>query len=516
MCCSRRCSGRYAGITVSSVTGRECRFLTKTRQQDLTCGSARPKKVQGFLATLRGQGLSVQTANFHLQAVKQFARWMVQDGRARESPIAHVKGGNVNVDRRHGRRAFGEVEFRRILETIRTGPTRFGITGPQRALLYRLAVETGFRAAEIRSLVARSFDLGGDPPTVTVAAAYSKRRRVDTQPILPTLASEVGNLLGDLPSDAPLFDLPRPDHVVKMFRADLQDTGIEYRDEDGRLLDFHALRHTFISNLIRGGVDPKVAQSLARHSTITLTMDRYSHTVMGQQAQALRALPDLSENGLETSQRATGTDDAQVLGISPGRLERRSPGGSSQTPDGTMAAESVKQEGRESQRSVRSHGHLRHSLSSTDRPNGEGGIRTRGTGLNPYDGLANRWFQPLTHLSWWSATHFTGLPLDCTASMRTVNAATKGSPGIGPARTATELHSRVFAPIPTIRSVLRTRRGLSAGRRPRYEAEASRIEKAPLVCLTLLETNQCLAACTIGCPSHETGIQSPCLCGTTY
>ena len=31
--------------------------------------------------------------------------------------------------------------------------------------------------------------------------------------------------------------------------------------------------------------------------------------------------------------------------------------------------------------------------------NGEGGIRTRGTGLTPYNGLANRRFQPLSHLS---------------------------------------------------------------------------------------------------------------------
>ena len=31
--------------------------------------------------------------------------------------------------------------------------------------------------------------------------------------------------------------------------------------------------------------------------------------------------------------------------------------------------------------------------------NGEGGIRTRGTGYYPYDGLANRCLQPLGHLS---------------------------------------------------------------------------------------------------------------------
>lgn len=31
--------------------------------------------------------------------------------------------------------------------------------------------------------------------------------------------------------------------------------------------------------------------------------------------------------------------------------------------------------------------------------NGEGGIRTLDTGVNPYNGLANRRFRPLSHLS---------------------------------------------------------------------------------------------------------------------
>jgi len=59
------------------------------------------------------------------------------------------------------------------------------------------------------------------------------------------------------------------------------------------MADFHALRHTFITNLANSGVHPKVAQALARHSTITLTMDRYTHTVVGEQTAALAALPDL-------------------------------------------------------------------------------------------------------------------------------------------------------------------------------------------------------------------------------
>jgi integrase len=42
-------------------------------------------------------------------------------------------------------------------------------------------------------------------------------------------------------------------------------------DSEGKTLDFHGLRHTYITRLVSAGIHPKVAQQLARHSTITLT-----------------------------------------------------------------------------------------------------------------------------------------------------------------------------------------------------------------------------------------------------
>jgi len=75
---------------------------------------------------------------------------------------------------------------------------------------------------------------------------------------------------------------------------------------------------------LQSGIHPKLAQSLARHSTITLTMDRYAHVRLYDQAEALTSLPSLllpgkSQEGLA----ATGTegggkldhDHDQVLGI---------------------------------------------------------------------------------------------------------------------------------------------------------------------------------------------------------
>jgi integrase len=60
------------------------------------------------------------------------------------------------------------------------------------------------------------------------------------------------------------------------------------------MVDFHALRHTFITRLARCGVAPAVAKGLARHSTIVLTMDHYTHTLIGDERAALDRLPSIN------------------------------------------------------------------------------------------------------------------------------------------------------------------------------------------------------------------------------
>ena len=50
-----------------------------------------------------------------------------------------------------------------------------------------------------------------------------------------------------------------------------------YQDGDGHVFDFHAFQHQFISKPATARAHPEVAQQLARHSTIMLTMDRYAH-----------------------------------------------------------------------------------------------------------------------------------------------------------------------------------------------------------------------------------------------
>ena len=76
-------------------------------------------------------------------------------------------------------------------------------------------------------------------------------------------------------------------------------TVLEFRTEVGQA-DFHALRHTYLSRLGRSGVSAKAMQKLARHSTVELTIGRYTHTNindLGSAVQQMTPLPLASSTG---------------------------------------------------------------------------------------------------------------------------------------------------------------------------------------------------------------------------
>ena len=99
--------------------------------------------------------------------------------------------------------------------------------------------------------------------------------------------------------------------TADMLKADLADAGIPYVDDAERYADFHCLRHTTGTLLAASGVHPKVAQSIMRHCDINLTMSLYTHTLRGQESEAVESLPDLSLPSKE-GQKVAGTDDRPV------------------------------------------------------------------------------------------------------------------------------------------------------------------------------------------------------------
>lgn len=296
-------------------------------------GDVTPDAVKQYLADRRAKdNLSNATCNHYIVAFKGFFRWLVREGRLHENPVIHLSKLNDQTDRRHDRRALTDDEIARLLEAAEGGPKRLGIEGRDRAILYKTAAMTGLRSRELRSLTVGSFALSGDAPTVTVAAAYSKRRRSDTQPIPTALATELRSYFGMRLPTATAFRMPSPSNVVRMLRGDLeaareawieesngddqetqkrrQSSYLRYRDDRGLVADFHSLRHYYVTSLQRAGIHPKTAQQLARHSTITLTMDRYTHGRVEDLTEAVAAIPGVSAKPNRKRQVANATDGA--------------------------------------------------------------------------------------------------------------------------------------------------------------------------------------------------------------
>ncbi|NLX96663.1 MAG: site-specific integrase, partial [Rhodopirellula sp.] len=220
-------------------------------------------------------------------------------------------------------------ETRRRLETLEW----------ERALIYKTLVLTGLRKSELASLTAAQLVLEADPAYVVLDAADEKSREGSTLPLRHDLAADLQEWLAakaalvgsepgtvpldpvrkGLPADTPLFTVPAG--LVRILDRDLKRAGIPKRDDRGRTVDVHAMRHTFGRLLSKGGVAPRTAQAAMRHSTIDLTMNTYTDPRLLDVAGAMDALPSLplagGPQGEGIAVKATGTDDSTASRFAP-------------------------------------------------------------------------------------------------------------------------------------------------------------------------------------------------------
>lgn len=243
--------------------------------------------IQIALGDMRKDGSSLSTLNHYLRSIKAFSRWLWGDGRVKADPVAGMRGYNIKTDRRRQRRALTFKEAKALFKAADGGKQLWGMSGVDRGMMYRLMLGTGFRVNEVRTLRAKHFLLNETPPIVVVEAGFSKRRREDRQPIRAELGKMLKKYLkaSGVTGDDRAFAMP--DKPNRMFVHDLGVAGIPVKDEQSRVIDLHSLRHTFITECAKQFA-PKMAQQLARHSSITLTMDFYTHIEADEVAKALK------------------------------------------------------------------------------------------------------------------------------------------------------------------------------------------------------------------------------------
>jgi integrase len=203
--------------------------------------------------------------------------------------------------------------------------------GRERALLYAVLVTTGLRKGELTALTVGDLLLDEPQPVVVLPGADAKNGQRATLPLRADVADELRAWVAEKtealcrgrvgvagivtpPADAPLFYVPSA--LVKILNRDLAAAGIAKRDDRGRTVDVHALRHTFASHLVAAGVAPRTAQAAMRHSSLELTMQLYTDPRLLDVAGALAALPALPTAGtMPETARATGTDNASAVAL---------------------------------------------------------------------------------------------------------------------------------------------------------------------------------------------------------
>jgi integrase len=77
----------------------------------------------------------------------------------------------------------------------------------------------------------------------------------------------------------------QPRSLTHAFIKFLRRRGLEH-------IRFHDLRHTHATHMLKAGIHPKIAQERLGHSSVSVTIDLYSHVLPGMQAEAVNRIDE--------------------------------------------------------------------------------------------------------------------------------------------------------------------------------------------------------------------------------
>ena len=317
--------------------------------------------MEGWMIQRETEDMASRTRNTYRAAIVAFCNWCVESSRLSLNPLTRLHKADEHSDRRRNRRALTEADVARLLKAARLRPiAEFGrgsmpkpdeqkqgrrtwtkaelafddldaayqrglaklesspkriatltFTGEQRALMYRILVCTGLRKGELASITAGQVHLDERCPCVELLARDAKAGRSATIPLRADLVQELRRYLDtlrihlgqrQLRHDTRLFAMPAD--MIRIFDRDLAAAGIAKHDQRGRVVDLHALRHTFATHLARAGVSPRIAMAAMRHSSLELTMVAYTDPALLDVAGAVEALPSFTPANTGDAERA--------------------------------------------------------------------------------------------------------------------------------------------------------------------------------------------------------------------
>jgi hypothetical protein len=190
--------------------------------------------------------------------------------------------GNMGVEPVRIRRALDAGELAKLLTTTRQSTETWRkLTGEDRYHLYLTAVNTGYRAQECAALAPEFFQGG----VVSLSGRFTKNGKDARQPVHAEVMQELQAYLRSKPVGVPVWSSSWWRNASRMVRMDLAAAGIPFETDAG-VVDFHALRHAYITSLVASGAHVKTVQVLARHLTPDLAIRLYAHSTSDEATQA--------------------------------------------------------------------------------------------------------------------------------------------------------------------------------------------------------------------------------------
>ncbi|WP_172798850.1 site-specific integrase [Paenibacillus sp. FJAT-26967] len=174
-------------------------------------------------------------------------------------------------------------------------------------ILFVLAIYTGMRRGEILALQWKDVDLDKGQVRISKILDYKTKVKNGTKTDAGYRSISIPPyVIGELKKHKKLLTLEKwklkesyIDNDLIVCRSNGQPVSWSnfhkfwlriLEKTESRPIRFHDLRHTCASLLLSTGAHPKVVQELLGHSSIKITLDRYSHMVPNLQAEAVMSL----------------------------------------------------------------------------------------------------------------------------------------------------------------------------------------------------------------------------------
>ncbi len=294
---------RTAPRTVDGYRGIIERYL-KPNLGNVFLSKLTPQHVQRLHSNMREKQLSARTIlhthKILSQSLKHAVKWRLL--------IRNVcEAVDPPRPRRKEMKAMDASDVQVFLEAIKDSPYRH---------LFFVMLYTGLRRGEVLGL--RWCDVDTNKETISVNQSVIRlhnkglmvtepktpysRRLISLSPSVVTLLKGLRiRQMEQMEADSIEWDENglvfanndggplSPDTVTHAFAKIIKRTGLPH-------VRLHDLRHTHATLMLKQGVHPKIVSERLGHSSVTITMDTYSHVLPGMQTEAAIAFEEAVEN----------------------------------------------------------------------------------------------------------------------------------------------------------------------------------------------------------------------------